>query len=206
MQSAGDDLISVEVASPREAQALADQLRESGLWREVVAGIDSVVVQYDTLDMNRDAAQELLKGECGELQEVAEQQATLVEIPVVYGGDTGPDFAAVCEQLKLSEEDFVTLHTSGEHEVDMLGFTPGFAYIGGLDSKLDVSRLKEPRVCVPAGSVGIADGRTGLYALQGPGGWPLIGHTSFPLFDATSAEPFALRAGMKIKFVAADRS
>lgn len=206
MQSVGDDLISVEVTSPREAQALSDQLRESGLWREVVAGIDSVVVQYDALDMNRDAAQELLKGECGELQEVAEQQGTLVEIPVVYGGDTGPDLAAVCEQLKMSEEDFVALHTSGEHEVDMLGFTPGFAYIGGLDSKLEVSRLKEPRVRVPAGSVGIADGRTGLYALQGPGGWPLIGHTSFPLFDATADEPFALKAGMKIRFVAADRS
>lgn len=205
MRSVGDDLISMDVSSPRAGQSLVSVLRESGSWREVVAGIDSVVVQYDAVNMTRDAAQELLESACRVSQGATEQQEGLVEIPVVYGGDEGPDFASVCEQLNLSAQEFIALHTSSECEVDMLGFTPGFAYISGLDSKLQVSRLKEPRVRVPAGSVGIADGRTGLYALQGPGGWPLIGHTSFPLFDAKSAAPFALSAGMKIRFVAADR-
>lgn len=206
MHSVGDDLISIEASSPREAQSLADQLRAGELWREVVAGIESVVVQYDTLIIDRDEAQHLLENACRERQDVSEQRATLVEIPIVYGGDEGPDFATVCERLQLSAEEFITLHTAGEYEVDMLGFTPGFAYIGGLDSKLRVPRLKEPRVRVAAGSVGIADGRTGLYAMQGPGGWPLIGHTALPLFDAAAANPFALKAGMKIRFVAADRT
>ena len=206
MQSVGDDLIGVEVSCPRAAQSLADQLRAGAAWLEVVAGIDSVVVRYDTLNIDRDAARNLLKNAQQELQDVSEQQATLVEIPIVYGGDAGPDFATVCEQLQMSAEAFVALHTAGEYEVDMLGFTPGFAYIGGLDSKLRVPRLKEPRVRVAAGSVGIADGRTGLYALQGPGGWPLIGYTALPLFDAAAANPFILKAGMKIRFVVADRS
>ena len=85
--------------------------------------------------------------------------------------------------------------------MDLVGFTPGFAYIGGLDKQLNVSRRQEPRVCVPAGSVGIAGGMTGLYALQGPGGWPLIGRTSFILFDAAADNPFVLVPGSKVVFV-----
>ena len=82
----------------------------------------------------------------------------------------------------------------------MVGFTPGFAFIGGLDERLRVPRRKEPRQCVPAGSVGIADERTGLYALASPGGWTLIGRTAYPLFDATAEQPFALSPGMRVRF------
>jgi KipI family sensor histidine kinase inhibitor len=86
----------------------------------------------------------------------------------------------------------------------MLGFIPGFAYIGGLDARLEIDRLPQPRQFVPAGSVGIAGGRTGLYALPGPGGWPLIGRTSCTLFDAQSDQPFVLDAGMRVLFTAVD--
>ena len=86
----------------------------------------------------------------------------------------------------------------------MLGFTPGFAYIGGLDDRLFIERLPEPRQHIPAGSVGIAGGRTGLYSLPGPGGWPLIGRTSKPLFDAAADDPFTLCAGVTVIFTAVD--
>ena len=124
----------------------------------------------------------------------------LLEIPVVYGGEFGPDFEDLCRQLGLSRDEFISLHTGIEYRVDMVGFTPGFAFIGGLDERLHAPRRKEPRQRVEAGSIGIADGRTGLYALASPGGWSLVGRTPAKLFDAEAMEPFMLRAGMRIRF------
>ena len=203
MRSVGDDLISVAVADPAAAQALAAGLRASGLWIEAVAGIDSVVVRFDIAVLSQDAAREQLAGLMATDFERAEKSSTLVEIPIVYGGEGGPDLPAVCETLGLTQQEFITLH-SGEYTVDMLGFIPGFAYIGGLDARLEIDRLPQPRQFVPAGSVGIAGGRTGLYALPGPGGWPLIGRTSCTLFDAQSDQPFVLDAGTRVRFTAVD--
>jgi allophanate hydrolase len=193
----------VAVADPAAAQALAAGLRASGLWIEAVAGIDSVVVRFDIATLSQDAAREQLAGLMATDFERAERSSTLVEIPIVYGGEGGPDLPAVCETLGLTQQEFMTLH-SGEYTVDMLGFIPGFAYIGGLDARLEIDRLPQPRQFVPAGSVGIAGGRTGLYALPGPGGWPLIGRTSCTLFDAQSDQPFVLDAGMRVLFTAVD--
>jgi inhibitor of KinA len=120
---------------------------------------------------------------------------------VVYGGEYGPDFEFACEKLGLSGPELIEMH-SGEYTVDMIGYIPGFAYIGGLDDRLFIDRLEHPRQYVPAGSVGIAGGRTGLYSLAGPGGWPIIGRTSRKLFDATSDEPFTLFAAATVKFTA----
>jgi allophanate hydrolase len=203
VRSVGDDLISVAVADPAAAQALAAGLRASGLWIEAVAGIDSVVVRFDIAVLSQDAAREQLAGLMATDFERAEKSSTLVEIPIVYGGEGGPDLPAVCETLGLTQQEFITLH-SGEYTVDMLGFIPGFAYIGGLDARLEIDRLPQPRQFVPAGSVGIAGGRTGLYALPGPGGWPLIGRTSCTLFDAQSDQPFVLDAGTRVRFTAVD--
>ena len=100
----------------------------------------------------------------------------------------------------MTTDEFIALHTGSEYTVEMLGFTPGFAFIGGLDERLRVPRRKEPRLRVDAGSVGIADGRTGLYAMASPGGWTLVGRTPLRLFDAKAEEPFALRAGTRIRF------
>lgn len=198
----GDDLLSINVASPAEAQALAEQLRASGAWREVVPGIASVVVQFDAIDVAIDVAMRRIADEIKHGIAAAERPDVLLEIPVVYGGDFGPDLDDVCEQTGLSADEFIALHTGQEYHVDLVGFTPGFVYVGGLDDLLHVPRRKQPRQHVEAGSVGIADGRTGLYALSGPGGWPLIGRTTFRLFDPQAEEPFPIRAGMRIKFVA----
>lgn len=201
IESCGDDLLSINVASPAEAQALAEQLRASGAWREVVPGIASVVVQFDAIDVTIDVAMRRIADEIKHGIAAVERPDALLEIPVVYGGDFGPDLDDVCEQTGLSADELIALHTGQEYRVDLVGFTPGFVYVGGLDDLLHVPRRKQPRQHVEAGSVGIADGRTGLYALSGPGGWPLIGRTTFRLFDPQAEEPFPIRAGMRIKFV-----
>ena len=203
MRSAGDDLISISVAGPKKAQMLAAGLRASGYWLEAVAGIDSVVVRFDIAIIARADAEERLSSalENAPLPIAGKEQP--IEIPIVYGGEYGPDLPLVCERLGLSRDEFVALHC-GEYSVDMLGFTPGFAYIGGLDERLFIERLPQPRQHIPAGSVGIAGGRTGLYSLPGPGGWPLIGRTATRLFDAAADEPFTLSAGATVLFTAVD--
>lgn len=203
MRFAGDDLISIPVADPQKAQALAAALRESGRYLEAVAGIDSVVVRFDIANVDRVDAEKHLSIAVENAPPHSEKNNLIVEIPVVYGGDCGPDIEFVCEKLALTRGELIALHC-GEYTVDMLGFTPGFAYIGGLDERLFIERLPEPRQHIPAGSVGIAGGRTGLYSLPGPGGWPLIGRTAKPLFDAAADEPFTLSAGATVVFKAVD--
>lgn len=200
----GDDLISLGVANPRIAQQRAKQLRESGDWLEVVAGIDSVVVQFDAARIDTARAFDALETGIVESSGAESEESVLVEIPVVYGGDSGPDLERLCGELGLSSDEFIALHTRDEYRVDMLGFTPGFAYIGGLDARLAVPRLPEPRTHVAAGSIGIAGGRTGIYSLPGPGGWPLIGRTTLTLFDAAAEDPFLLAPGMRVRFVPVD--
>ncbi len=201
----GDDLLSVSLDDSRACQALADSLRNTGDWLESVAGIDSVVVQFDNATIDIDTAIRRLDDELRQVAAALDTESALVDVPICYGGEFGPDLGDICEQLDLTRDEFVALHVGREYRVDMLGFTPGFAYVGGLDDALNVPRRKQPRVRVEAGSVGIADGRSGIYALAGPGGWPLIGRTPLKLFDASAAEPFRLHAGMRIRFQPVDR-
>jgi len=202
IRACGDDLISIDVSGPVEAQNLAERLRASGDWMEVIGGIDTVVLRFDAATHDPDFVVRRVRETTSLDEAVVAVSAEVTEIPVCYGGDFGPDLDAVCAMLKLSAEELISLHAGRDYTVDMLGFTPGFAYVGGLDERLAVPRLREPRVNIAAGSVGIADGRTGLYALPGPGGWALIGRTSYPLFDATADRPFALRPGSRVRFVA----
>jgi allophanate hydrolase len=195
-------LLSIELGLAEEAQAFAEQLRATGDWMEVVPGIDSIVVQFDATVRTIEAASRQIAAELAKGYSAKALTDVLLEIPVVYGGEFGPDFDAVCEQTGLSAEELIALHTGQEYVVDLVGFTPGFVYVGGLDDTLRIPRRKQPRQRVEAGSVGIADGRTGLYALAGPGGWPLIGRTTFTLFDPQAKDPFPLRAGMRIRFIA----
>lgn len=200
----GDDLLSVSVARTADAQRLADMLNVSREWIEAVAGIDSVVVQFDAARMDCRAAEERLTEALEADLEPLDIEAEAVEIPVVYGGEFGPDLEAVCERQGLTVDEAIALHTGTEHTVELVGFTPGFVFIGGLDERLDVPRREEPRQRLEAGSVGIAGGRTGLYALAVPGGWQIIGRTSMTLFDAYDEPPNRLLAGMRVRFVAVE--
>lgn len=199
-----DDLLSVTAESPAAAQAIAAHLLDGGEWLEVVAGIDSVVVQFDAVALDTATAEQRLRDNlAGDIRPLPES-SDIIEIPVVYGGEYGPDLENLCLDLGITQDEFVELHAGREYCVDMVGFTPGFAFIGGLDERLNVPRRKEPRQRVAAGSVGIADGRTGLYALASPGGWTIIGRTPFPLFDPQADNPFPVQPGIRIRFIAVE--
>lgn len=126
----------------------------------------------------------------------------IVRIPVAYGGDGGPDLADVAAHCGMSVDEVVHRHTQAEYVVYFIGFQPGFAYLGGLDPRLETPRRSEPRVAVPPGSVGIGGAQTGIYPLATPGGWQLIGHTGLPLFDPQAEPPTLLAPGDRVRFVA----
>ncbi len=202
LKRCGDDLFSISVGTPADAQALAETLRASGDWPEVVGGIDSVVVRFDAATVQPDAAAQEIAAIAADGIRPLSRTDTLLEIPVVYGGDQGPDLHELSRRLGLSEDEIVALHTGRDYVVDMVGFTPGFAFIGGLDERLRVPRRSDPRQHVPAGSIAIADDRTGIYSLGSPGGWTIIGRTSYELFDPAADEPLVVKAGMRIRFKA----
>ncbi|MNO94337.1 Kinase A inhibitor [compost metagenome] len=123
------------------------------------------------------------------------------EIPVHYGGEWGPDLEEAARHCGLMPAELVALHSGGDYRVYFLGFQPGFAYLGGLAAGLAVPRRKEPRLKVPAGSVGIGGAQTGIYPAASPGGWQLIGRTDLALFDPARDEPSYLLPGDRVRFV-----
>jgi len=131
-----------------------------------------------------------------------ERHTSIIEIPVLYGGEDGPDLSYVASYCGLTEDDVILRHTSREYKVHMLGFLPGFPYLSGLDETIAVPRKEVPSALVRAGSVGIAGQQTGIYPLDSPGGWQIIGRTTLPLFDVTKTPPNTIQAGDTIKFVA----
>lgn len=124
----------------------------------------------------------------------------VVVIPVCYGGDLGPDLAWLAGRAGMSESEAVAAHATAGHVVRFLGFTPGFAYIAGLPAALQTPRMESPRTRVPAGSVGVAGGRTGIYPSGSPGGWRLIGATPLRMFDPARETPALLLAGDRVRF------
>jgi inhibitor of KinA len=129
-----------------------------------------------------------------------------VEIPVLYDPEVAPDLQALAEEKGLTVEALVALHTAPDYRCYLLGFRPGFPFLGGLDPRLVAARLPSPRPRVPAGSIGIGGRQTGVYPVDSPGGWRLIGRTPLPLFDPARADPFLVYAGDTVRFVAIDRA
>lgn len=125
-------------------------------------------------------------------------------IPVAYGGEYGPDISHVAEKNRLTPGEVALIHTTGIYTVHMLGFTPGFPYLGGMDTRLSTPRKKEPALHIEAGSVGIADDQTGIYPVDSPGGWQIIGRTPLILFDPERRPECLLQAGSRVKFRAVD--
>jgi inhibitor of KinA len=128
----------------------------------------------------------------------------VVELPVCYGGDLGPDLEDVARAHELDPAAVVELHTGGDYLVYMVGFMPGFAYLGGLSPRLSTPRRSTPRTAVPAGTVGIGGQQTGVYPLESPGGWNLIGRTPLRIFDLDREEPALLTTGDRVRFKAID--
>ncbi|MFK2825537.1 5-oxoprolinase subunit PxpB [Bacillus sp. B190/17] len=145
---------------------------------------------------------------CSHVNELIQQmdesksvEARLVEIPVLYGGEYGPDLDYVASYHKISAEEVIRIHTQSECLVYMLGFAPGFPFMGGMDERIATPRRETPRLAIAPGSVGIAGKQTGVYPLETPGGWQIIGRTPLELFRPDLSPPTLLQAGDKIKFV-----
>ncbi len=194
-----DDVIEFQVETSRQAQALARELRSAKMAEDVVAGLDRVAIRFAPA---RATQVEAWLAGIRSISVEDKIDLPVVEIPVQYGGAFGPDLASICAAMDLSEDAFIALHAEAEHLVEMIGFTPGFSYISGLPDTFEIPRLGTPRPRVPAGSIGISAAFTGIYALAGPGGWPLIGRTQETLFDPDAAESFLLHPGQRVKFKA----
>lgn len=130
------------------------------------------------------------------------ETSRIIEIPVCYGGIYGPDLSEVATYNQLSEQEVIEIHTKNECLIYMLGFAPGFAFMGGMDEKIATPRKETPRLKIPAGSVGIAGKQTGIYPFETPGGWQIIGRTPLKLFLPEQNPPTLFRAGDRIRFVA----
>lgn len=139
--------------------------------------------------------------ECIESGDSSEPRTSSIkEVPVCYGGEFGPDLEEVAAHHVLDIEEVIQLHCIPLYQVYMIGFTPGFAYLGGLDERLHTPRKNEPRKKVLAGSIGIADQQTGIYPIDSPGGWQLIGRTPLRVFDPDRETPFLIQAGDFVRF------
>lgn len=160
----------------------------------------SLFIQYDPWVCSFERLLQYVK-HCLEYGGEQDQTAAAVkDVPVCYGAAYGPDLEEVAVLHGLGVEEVIRRHCTPLYHVYMIGFTPGFAYLGGLDERLHSPRKKDPRKKVPAGSVGIADQQTGIYPIDSPGGWQLIGRTPLKLFDPARDDPFLIHAGDAIQF------
>ncbi len=173
--------------------------------RNVHPAYATVLIDFDPLRISH---AELASSVEGHVQLGAEAHfpTRVVRIPVCYGGELGPDLAFVAQHAGLKSEDVVRLHSSANYVVHFLGFSPGFGYLDGLPAQLDCPRMESPRTRVLAGSVGIAGRQTGVYPLESPGGWRLIGRTPLRMFDPLANPPTRLEPGDKVQFVVIDRA
>lgn len=198
-----DDLVSFPLPHGQHRTLLADRLRQSPDVLEAVEGMETITLQFDPLSVSPDELFTRIEN-LSHLRGTSQKQLfDTITLQVEYSEQTGPDLKNVCQSLGLSVEEFIKIHTSQIYTVDLIGFTPGFAYLG--DAPFNLPRLKEPRLRVQSGSVGLAGGYTGLYSLDGPGGWPIVGRITKKLFEPANSNPFTLSPQMKVKFEAIDQ-
>lgn len=184
--------------------AAVEQLRaRDERFRRAIPAFASVLVPFDPIAVEPEEARRIVAGLVDEAPPGAETKgvATLVEIPVRYGGADGPDLVEVAALHGLRPDDVVELHAGTEYRVYFLGFAPGFPYMGRVPAQIATPRLDAPRQRVPAGSVGIAGEQTGVYPFELPGGWRIIGRTDVSLWDLRRDSPALLRAGDRVRFV-----
>jgi KipI family sensor histidine kinase inhibitor len=197
--------VSVDVNN--QVRALAIALTASGLpgLVEVVPTYRSLGIQFDPTRLGLDELKAHIQSTLATLDPSRLPAPKVVTLPTCYGGEFGPDLPFVAEHTKLSEAEVIRLHSQTPYHVHMIGFTAGFAYLGGLPEQLHTPRLPSPRTKTPRGAVGIGGSQTGAYAAETPGGWRLIGRTPVPLFDPAQDPPTPMVAGDTVRFVAVGR-
>ncbi len=205
----GDKALSIEFGKEisQEANLRVLTLDES-LRKKPIIGVErtlptyrSLLIYYDPLKISLKELQELLQQLEPTLIKTKLTSGRLIKIPVIYGGKYGPDLEFVAQHNNLSIEEVISLHSSTEYLVSMMGFTPGFPYLSGMVSEISAPRLTNPRLKVPAGSVGIAGLQAGIYPQDSPGGWRIIGWTSLKLYDPERVNPILLEVGDRIRFL-----
>lgn len=184
------------------AIALAERLRRrcGASLRDAVVGYATLTVYFDPLVVDAAWMETEMRQAATDSDETSEAAGSAIDVPVCYGGDLGPDLADVAAFAGCSPEDVIALHAAVPYRVYMMGFVPGFAYMASVDPRIAAPRRSAPRSSVPPGSVAIANGQTGIYPLQTPGGWNLIGRTRLKAYDPSRANPFLFRAGDTVRF------
>jgi len=209
-RSMGDRSLLVELGEKiapdvnRRVQELMLQLQQARLpgVREFAPGYRSLLVVFDPLTLSPSELKARITEVAGRPGSAGLPQAKLLSVPVFYGGEYGPDLEGVAGHLGISTDEVIRLHTETMYRVYMIGFTPGYPYMGELPAALAVPRRSTPRTRVPKGSVGIAQRQTGIYSVESPGGWQIIGWTPIELFDPTRQLPSLLEMGDRVKFEA----
>lgn len=206
----GDCGVSVEFGneiSPdinKKIRAFKIAIEKSGIEGivETIPTYRSLLVQYQPEVIRFKELTEKFEGLMGALDNIEIPPPSVIEIPVLYGGEMGPDIENVAKHNHKTVEEVIQIHTSEEYLIYMIGFIAGFPYLGGMSKEIATPRLKSPRVKIDGGSVGIAGEQTGIYPIDSPGGWQLIGRTPLKLYDSEREKPILLEAGQYIKFKA----
>lgn len=201
---------AIDQATQQKVMAIADYLEEHPLpgMVEYVPGYTTVTVYYDPVawydpraaDKSYERFKALLAGKLLHIRPDEQTPPRLVEIPVCYGGDFGPDLPDVAAYHGITPEEVIRIHSEQEYLVHMIGFAPGFPYLGGLDKRIATPRRQSPRTAIAPGSVGIGGEQTGVYPIESPGGWHIIGRTPERLFRPEEQPPSLLRAGDRVRF------
>jgi KipI family sensor histidine kinase inhibitor len=192
-----DEIINRRVRSL--AQALAQEPLP-GLG-EAVPTYRSLLIHYDPLHLDYATVERWVRARVERAETLSLPEPRRIDIPTAYGGPYGPDLAFVAQHGGLSAQEVIRIHSGTTYPVFMIGFTPGFPYLGGVDAAIAAPRLETPRTRVAAGSVGIAGQQTGVYPIESPGGWRIIGRTPLKLFDPHADLPALLAAGDRVRFV-----
>ncbi|MBQ3921609.1 MAG: 5-oxoprolinase subunit PxpB [Firmicutes bacterium] len=183
--------------------ALAEAIKKAGIEgvTELQPTFRSLLVCYDPKLVCFAELSEKLKDLTSAKSGAEEASYRTLRIPCCYGGHFGPELGLVAERAGLTRDEVIAIHSGTDYRVYMLGFLPGFVYLGGLDKRIETPRLKTPRLAIPAGAVGIGGNQTGVYPVVSPGGWNIIGGTPLDFYDPASASPILCRAGDRIRFV-----
>ena len=206
---AGDQALLIELGDTidpetnRRVRYLMLAIENAGLAGviDLVPTYRSLLVYYDPMTISASE----LEGNVKQLEQNLDHQALekprTIHVPTLYGGEYGPDLEFVARNAGLSAQEVISIHSGTGYLVYMMGFSPGFPYLGGLSERLTTPRLETPRAEIPAGSVGIAESQTGVYPVASPGGWRLIGQTPLKMFDPNAEPPALLSVGDYLRFV-----
>ena len=196
----GDDISPETNRRVRDLTVAVDAAAIAGVY-DLMPTYRSLLIYYDPLATSYSGLRQKLETIEKNLNETSLERPQVVRIPTLYGGEHGPDLEFVAQNAGISTDEVVDIHSGADYLIYMMGFSPGFPYLGGLSEKLHTPRLGTPRTEIPAGSVGIAESQTGVYPVASPGGWRLIGRTPVKMFDQEKEPPSLLAAGDYIRFV-----